>query len=135
MDVEYQEKHPPRKVYRITEAGNRELKRWLSAPIGIPSLRIPFLVKVFFGGCLEKKEMIALLRDQLELHRVLLEQYQQIQREILANNKSTHKQREIFFGNLTLEAGINFERSWIDWLEESIVSIEKMNEEDVKGDD
>jgi len=93
------------------------------------------LVKVFFGGCLEKKEMIALLRDQLELHRVLLEQYQQIQREILANNKSTHKQREIFFGNLTLEAGINFERSWIDWLEESIVSIEKMNEEDVKGDD
>ena len=133
MEMEYQEKHPPRKVYHITEAGRRELKRWLAEPIGLPSLRIPFLVKVFFGGYLEKAEITELLRDQLAQHRALLDQYRQIQGEIQEIAGSKHMPREIFFGNLTLEAGIKFEQSWIDWLEESIASIEKMNEDEVKG--
>lgn len=133
MVVEYQEKHPPRKVYRITEAGRRELKQWLAEPIGLPSLRIPFLVKVFFGGYLEKEEMIALLRDHFLHHRGLLDRYLQIREEMKDHVMSKGMERELFFGNLTLEAGIKIEQAWIDWLEESITNIEEMNGGGVRG--
>jgi len=134
MVVEYQEKHPPRKVYRITEAGRRELKQWLAEPIGLPSLRIPFLVKVFFGGCLEKEEIIALLKDHLSHHRGLMDRYLQIGKEIKEHPGSKHMERELLFGNLTLGAGIKIEQAWIDWLEESITNIEEMNESGVRGE-
>jgi len=134
MVVEYQEKHPPRKVYRITEAGRRELKQWLAEPIGLPSLRIPFLVKVFFGGCLEKEEIIALLKDHLSNHRGLMDRYLQIRKEIMEHPGSKDMERELLFGNLTLGAGIKIEQAWIDWLEESITNIEEMNGSGVRGE-
>ena len=133
MEVENQEKHPPRKVYRITGAGRRELKQWLAEPIGLPSLRIPFLVKVFFGGCLEKEEIIALLKDHLSRHRALMDRYLQIRKEIMEHPESKGMEKEFFFGNLTLGVGIKIEQAWIDWLEESVANIEEMNESGVRG--
>lgn len=62
MEVEYQESHPNRKVYRITEAGREELRRWLREPQDLSPIREAFLSKVFFGAELPKEEILAQLR-------------------------------------------------------------------------
>lgn len=124
MEVEYQEKHPPRKVYRITEVGRRELMRWLAEPIELTSVRVPFLIKVFFGANLEKEKMLRLLREQMELHRRVLEQFLEIKGSIKEHIDSEGIEKEVFFAGLTLECGIKFEKAWVEWFEESIEKIE-----------
>ncbi|MFZ5632367.1 MAG: PadR family transcriptional regulator [Bacillota bacterium] len=125
MEVEYQEKHPPRKVYRITDAGRKELRRWLAEPIGLMTVRVPFLVKVFFGANLEKEEILGLLREQLDLHQRQLDQYLNIKKGFKEHIETVGMEKEVFFAGLTLESGIKFERAWIEWFEEAIEKIER----------
>ncbi|MFZ5651424.1 MAG: PadR family transcriptional regulator [Bacillota bacterium] len=124
MEVEYQEKHPPRKVYRITDAGRRELKSWLAEPIGLTTVRVPFLIKVFFGANLGKEEMLGLLKEQMELHRSKLEHFLEIKEVLKEHIKAEEMEREGFFAGLTVDSGIKLERAWIEWFEEVIEKIE-----------
>ncbi len=128
MEVEYQEDRPNRKVYHITDAGQQELLRWLREPAGLPPLRVAFLIKVFFGGSLDKEEILAQLRHQLALHQERLVEYQETVRETVRQNvESTGLEREGFFWDLTREAGIRYEEGWIAWCQETIGKIEAMD--------
>ena len=57
----------PRTVYRITAAGRRELRRWLSEPTGELTVRSELLVKAFFA---EHADRAALLADIAALRDV-----------------------------------------------------------------
>ena len=125
MEVEYQEHRPNRKVYYITDAGQQELLLWLREPADLPPLRVAFLIKIFFGGSLDKEEILALLRHQLTLHQERLVEYQETVRETVRQNvESTGLEREGFFWDLTREAGIKYEEGWIAWCQETIEKIE-----------
>ncbi|GBF35094.1 transcriptional regulator [Desulfocucumis palustris] len=125
MEVEYQESRPNRKVYHITGAGCEELHRWLREPMDPPPVRQAFLVKVFFGGSLEKEEILAQLRQELELHCNLLAILEDRAREGLQQSiEDTGFKREGLFWGLTLEAGIKSKKAWIEWLEEAIAKVE-----------
>jgi len=129
LKVKYQEDRPNRKVYYITEAGRKELRRWLCEPVELPLTRHPFLIKVFFGGNLEKEEILAQLRHDLVLRQEQLDAYQKRVREVLEQYiKATGMEREGLFWGLTLEAGIKFEEAWIQWCEEAINKIETMGD-------
>lgn len=125
MEVEYQENRPNRKVYRITEAGREDLKRWLREPMEMPPMREAFLIKVFFAGSLDKEDILAQLRERMETHKQHLEAYRGMVREVLNQKiETTGLKREGLFWGLTLEAGIRFEETWIGWCEEAIKKIE-----------
>ena len=47
--IEFQENHPNRKVYSITEQGQRELRQWLTRFQALPVYREPFLIQLFFA--------------------------------------------------------------------------------------
>lgn len=50
MTVQPQESRPPRRVYRITDEGRAELRRWLEEPVArTREIRLEFLVKLFFA--------------------------------------------------------------------------------------
>jgi PadR family transcriptional regulator AphA len=130
MEVEYQENKPNRKVYHITEAGREELLRWLRGRADVSPTRDAFLIKVFFGGKLEKEEVLAQLHHHLALHQERLAAYQGAVREAMQQNiEATGLEREGFFWSLTLEMGIKYERAWIEWCQEAIGKIEAMNDD------
>ena len=125
MKVEYQEDRPNRKVYKITDAGREELKRWLREPMDLSPIRLAFLIKVFFGSNLGKEEILAQLHDNMKLHQERLATYMGPVKEVLQQNiETTGLEREGLYWGLTLEAGIKTERAWIEWLEEAITKIE-----------
>ncbi|MDI6870199.1 MAG: PadR family transcriptional regulator [Bacillota bacterium] len=127
IQVEPQEARPPRKVCRITDAGREELRRWLRTPDDLPANRVPFLIKIFFGGNLAREELLDVVRHHLELHRERLEAYRGPGRAALDRWASaTGLQREAFYWELTLEAGVKFEQAWVEWCEEAIKRIEAM---------
>lgn len=130
MELEYQENRPNRKVYRITEAGREELKRWLRAPMELPPTRVAFLIKVFFAGSLDKEDILAQLRGSMETHKQQLEAYRETVREVLNQKiEATGLKREGLFWGLTLEAGIRFEEAWIGWCKDAIKKIEETSKE------
>ena len=130
MEVEYQENKPNRKVYHITEAGREELLRWLREPADPSPPRDAFLIKIFFGGELEKEELLAQLRHHLALHQERLAAYQGAVREVVRQNvEATGLEREGFFWGLTLDMGIKYERAWIEWCQEAIEKIKTLNDD------
>ncbi len=125
MEVEYQENRPNRKVYHITDAGREELQRWLCEPMDLPPARYAFLIQVFFGGSLGKEEILKQMRHHLKLQRELLTTYQDpVQERLRHGIEVSGMKREGLFWGLTLEAGINITKAWIEWLEEAIKKIE-----------
>lgn len=56
MRIEHQETKPPKHIYSLTESGRAELIRWLHEPsIELPTVRNPFLFKIFFGALIPKE--------------------------------------------------------------------------------
>ena len=130
MDVEFQDDKPNRKVYHLTNSGRDELRRWLLEPEDAPQLRIAFLIKVFFAGMLKKDDILAQLEHQLALHQAQLVDYQEtVRNHIDESIEATGMKRDGEFWELTLEMGIKFEEGWIEWCEETIETIEGMNDE------
>lgn len=63
MRIEHQETKPPKHIYSLTESGRAELVRWLSEPtVELPTVRNPFLFKIFFGALLPKETVLEHLR-------------------------------------------------------------------------
>ncbi len=61
---------PPRTVYRITPAGEAELRRWLDAPVAHNrDVRIEFLLKLYLSRQLPEHDTAALVERQLAAAR------------------------------------------------------------------
>lgn len=65
--LEPQGSRPPRQVYRITPAGQEELKRWLTEPVvRTREIRLEFLVKLYFARRLDPQLSERLIAEQRE---------------------------------------------------------------------
>ena len=63
--VEPQGTRPPRQVYRITDGGRTELRRWLSEPVArTREVRLEFLLKLFFARRLDPTLEARLVAEQ-----------------------------------------------------------------------
>ena len=66
MTVQPQESRPARRVYRITDAGRTELRRWLEEPVArTREIRLEFLVKLFFAVDFDPGRARRLVAEQL----------------------------------------------------------------------
>jgi len=84
-----------RKLYSLTEQGQRVLHDWLDAPTDeLPELRDPGLLKLFFGA-----DVTALASHRLQAHRRKLAEYEA---------RATADKPP-----LTLRAGLGHEREWV----------------------
>ncbi len=120
MEVVHQENHPNRKVYRITGAGEEELRRWLTTPLPPNQPRIPWLVQVFFSGQLGDEEILALFEREAEQLRARLARYARVPQESAEYVETVGSPREAFFWMLTLEYGNTVNRAELEWIENVI---------------
>jgi PadR family transcriptional regulator AphA len=119
-----QEDRPDRKVYHITEAGQEELRRWLTTPLPPHETRSAPLIQVFFAGQLSDEEILAIFRRGAGELREVLERYGQVPEESRAYVEAANSPRETFFWLLTLECGIKMAEAQLEWLESVIRRIE-----------
>lgn len=64
-EIIIQEDNPNKKVYKLTETGQDELKRWLAEPGKAPGTRNPFLAQLHFSEAISIEEQLRVLREHL----------------------------------------------------------------------
>ncbi|CAM3018564.1 helix-turn-helix transcriptional regulator [Prescottella defluvii] len=69
--LEVNDGRPDSKVYRLTEAGKRELREWVTSPYEPPSRwQDPeFMVRFLIGGPLDREALIRLVQTELDARR------------------------------------------------------------------
>lgn len=107
---------PPRKVYRLNQAGWQAMQTWLAKPAPIPHLNDAFMVK--------------LASVHLQDPDVLMAELQQLQQHYREALSYLHQKRAVFESLpesvlakflgvfLTLKRGISLVESWLSWSEE-----------------
>ena len=100
LDEEREEGGRRRRVYRLTADGQSELDDWRrEPPAGMPELRDPGLLKLFFGA--DPRELAT---AQVEAHSERLREYEELRR----------RAEEMPEGmRLALESGIGHEREFV----------------------
>ena len=128
MEVEVQADKPNRKVYSITDDGARELSDWLTQPATHDQIREPLMIKVFFGASLPKQELIAVLRHRADELRQTIEAHEQGRVLIEKFAGTFGLDREGFFWDLTVDAGVKYCSAGIEWIEAAIDKIERLDD-------
>jgi DNA-binding PadR family transcriptional regulator len=132
VTVEHQEGRPSRKVYRLTEAGREELRRWLAAPPEIPQPRDPLLVKVFFGRKTDPEVLAAHLKMWRAHYAGLLRRYEEEIVPLIHHFAAlTGACEDARYWSLTLEFGRRFARMAVDWCDAALAVV--MQEDNAHG--
>jgi DNA-binding PadR family transcriptional regulator len=128
MAVEVQADKPNRKVYSITDDGARELSDWLVQPATPDQVREPLMIKVFFGAAPARRELIAVLRHRADELRRTIEAHEQGRVLIGKFAETFGLDREGFFWDLTVDAGLKHCNAGIEWIEAAIDKIERLDD-------
>jgi DNA-binding PadR family transcriptional regulator len=108
LEEEAEQSGRRRRIFTITAAGRKALLDWLREPATEPTqIRDAGLLKLFFGGELEREEIVALAQAQEQAHRERLATYEAIEQAIEEPRHAA-----------TLRAGLLFERTFVDFWHE-----------------
>jgi PadR family transcriptional regulator, regulatory protein AphA len=122
-----QDGKPDKKVYSITAAGRTVLVSWLSEPLDETSaVKSPMLLKMFFLESLEKTEVLAQIRCQLEAQRARLKRLQQETRlKIDGSARKSELATQGVLWELLRQYGELQTRTSIEWLENALKVVEE----------
>ncbi len=111
-----------RRTYTLTDAGRADLKAWLDTPLTetVPE-KEDLLLRLFFSADRDKADVIDELRFQRQLHQRKLEQYQRFAGQPLGDTPDAPDQP---FWAATLRFGVEYERMYLSWLDETIHTLE-----------
>jgi PadR family transcriptional regulator AphA len=127
-----QDGSPDRRVYTITPAGRKEVEVWLNQPMTTAStIKEEFLVRMFFSAERDPQEVMAELVLQRKLHEEKLNVYVQLQDHLQNNIRKQLPQfdRDVTFWLSTLSMGMRFEKMYIEWLNDTLDEIQRLNEQ------
>jgi PadR family transcriptional regulator AphA len=118
---EAQEEHRSKRIYTITETGRKVFAEWQSRfATELDDSKLPFLVRMFFFGSLEREHIEAQIRIWRDLHQRQLKQYETETRPRLENAlQDEHISADDgFFWKATLRFGEMYEAMVLRWLDE-----------------
>ena len=113
-----QEGRPNKKLFSITDAGQKQLLDWIARPSDPMSVREDLMVKVRAGHLVEPQVLIGELTRRRDIHAGKLAQLVEIEREDFPQPDALEGEE---LGNyLTLRCGFRYESMWVEWCEEAI---------------
>lgn len=122
-EMQEQEGARSKRVYTITPAGIEDFDAWLATiDTELDEIKLPSLVRTFFMGLAETKNV----KDQIalwqRLHQQQLEYYQAILpptiAQMMQERKFEHEPQDRFFWFATLRFGELYEQMTLQWLAE-----------------
>ncbi|MBI1260022.1 MAG: PadR family transcriptional regulator [Chloroflexi bacterium] len=119
---------PDKKVYRLTDAGWTELRRWLAEPLTFPALHEGWLGQLFFAKELTSAQICTLLEARIADVKVILERYgNEVPPSALEYANLFDAQDEIRYWLLTLNYGIERMRFDLQWAENTLAMFQSNN--------
>ena len=123
-----QERRPNRKQYQITEAGQSELRHWLTSPLPLGQVREDWLIQVFFSHTSTNIEIAALLKERMRVMRERVTVYHTIgQAAIEQNAERIVEERARQLWQITLDYGIHYYECELAWLEKTLVRVHELS--------
>jgi len=117
MEIESREGGLDRKVYHITDAGRKELQRWVMEPAEKEVLRYEILLKMFFGAIAPEGSHLANLKDFKLRNEKNLRDMQMIEREMEGSLEEDPDHRFIL---TTVKLGKRVYKAQVEWAQETI---------------
>lgn len=96
---------PSKKVYRISDQGQRELNDWLKQPPAADQIRREFLLKLYLGKDLPSTDLLSLVSSRRDEAEALL-------RTLRSESKTTSNLRQAW----VMEYALSLCQAEIDWL-------------------
>jgi len=127
-----QDGKPNTKVYSITETGREELRRWLTTPLPLETLRIEWLVQVFFASEASDVEILAMLENRLSDVEALLKYYKDELYPLLQSFDGIEFERPSRWWRVTLQTGMAMRESEAALLRQTIDQLKEDIHEDNK---
>ncbi|MDM8535201.1 PadR family transcriptional regulator [Desulfobacterales bacterium HSG17] len=124
---EPQESRPDRRVYTITETGDKALLEWLLQPVTkLDTTKQLLLLKLFFSGKLEKEAILTQLRLMRNLHEQQAKLYKTETSDFIDDIKALQPEfkQDAHLWEATRRFGESYETMYIGWLDETIAMIE-----------
>ncbi len=122
--VEIQHDRPNRKIYRITEAGDTELRQWLQSHQIPPIVREPLLVQLYFAAQIPNPAIIQLLEQELTVRQKKLAECEAV--VIPAAENSTERQQQLH--HLVLDLVTRREKTYVNWLQDAIATLQSQSQ-------
>ena len=117
-----QDARPDKRLYTVTPAGRRALRRWLNASsVGREVFRSPLCLRVFLGDHMDRGTLAAQVEDTLRQARASLAAFQESERAIAGKP-------EFFYPSFVLQRGIAHERATIRWASDVLKALEQKQE-------
>ncbi|MCP2341421.1 PadR family transcriptional regulator [Actinomadura rupiterrae] len=126
-----QQGRPDRRVYSATEAGREAFGSWLGELVTeLDPIRVPFLVRFFFSGSRRPQEIVTQLRVMRDLH---VRQRDRLANELpgyiaeFAAENNVNETDPVIWDSVRRAGEMNAQ-TWVDWIDETIERLEKLDE-------
>jgi PadR family transcriptional regulator AphA len=124
--VEHQDGKPSRKVYKLTDKGLREFRRWLEEPPEVPQPKNPMMLKIFFGNRMEKDQFAIHLQKMSEYHANLVKKYEKEVKPVIQSYAAlTGASDDARYWALTLEFGRMHAKMVTEWCDRLLKTFNK----------
>jgi DNA-binding PadR family transcriptional regulator len=121
VEVVPQDKHPSRKVYRITPAGSEELLRWLATPMPVEQIRMGWLIQAFFASYLPDAESERMVKERIDTLRHELDYLDRdVRRNVERGAALLGDERVTRWWFLTLDTGVVHRRAELELLQKRL---------------
>jgi PadR family transcriptional regulator AphA len=126
--LEHQDGRPDRRVYTITESGQKDLQKWLSeSENSLDPVKHTMLLKLFFSAKQDKESILNRLQSRRILHEQQVDHYKSETADVI--NKIAESVPELkpdaFMWDATRRFGQLYEEMTIQWIDETIAMVEK----------
>ena len=120
---------PDRKIYHVTGQGETEFLEWLRSPVteADSSILMPFLLRFFFYGILDKETLLFRLREVLDARQRMLDKHRQRSGFVPPDSARdvVDPQAVVRVWDLMMDYGRVELMLQVNWLRESIDKIER----------
>lgn len=111
----------PKKVYTITNEGQRALEEWLLEAPGLFKSRNELMLKVFFGWNVDREVTLGHLKNYRRMVKTRLDQYRIWAKKTPSTKTISNDKLHRF---LTLRAGIIYSEASLKWCDEAMGLLE-----------
>lgn len=113
-----QENRLDKKLYHLTELGQKQLTEWIAQPTELAPTREDLLVKTFVAYLVPPQIIVKELERRRQTHLKKLSIYQDKEQQYKKNPQELSPEAKLRY--LLLRRGIRYEADWVGWCDEAL---------------